>query len=299
MLLINYFLYKIASMKNNTETKKTKLFRKPSFRERENGDKDIIVEKHDKKNFIHDFFIPNAQKIDCLKFAHRTLYGEFKKSNKQFGKDNERTDFRRLVDTFQGKLSEWAEFFYFVAKGLECTSPDMIVTKGHENLDGKIKGIKTINKNTKGSTHYSNMLLLERDKYEGVFYIFGGDEPIIYDIHVFCRVAVLEKNNKYEKLDDYLKGIDESNLEEYIDIISKKRIVAEVSGILTAEMFEEIVRQGDDMVLKFHPEYDLYLGIKLVAENYFCILKDLKNKDEWVEEIKNELKNKNKCINSN
>ena len=263
-----------------------KHYRKPYFEKRENGGKNIKIHKLDRKTFIPDIYIPLNYRLDCLRFAHDTVYGELNKSNKSFDEKFERTKHQRLIDTFQGKLSECAEYIYFIGHGLECSAPDMRVFCGHENLDGEIRrAITNIKKNTKGSKHYSQIVLLERKKLnENGFYIFGDKPPIKYDITVFCRIAIENDKDEYEELDNYLKGINKNNLEEYISVFSKKRIAAEISGILTQEMLDSIIKNGDEMVL--NPKDDLYLGIKLIAENYFCLLKDLKNKDEWILELK-------------
>jgi hypothetical protein len=204
-----------------------------------------------------------------MTFAH---HGHHR--NHRSGGTNERKNGELFVNTFQGKLAEFAFYTLLKSYDINCPKPDLtLMEKGlWDDGDFTIKGKKI---SIKSAAHFSNLMLLEEKDWgaEGI-YIPSQQK---YDCFIFCRIHPdgkqilkdqhLYHENKVEK--QLLKNLLQVNWE------------ADFPGFVNHKDLVSIINDG--FIL---PKNSLLNGkIKMDATNYYIQSGDFKPIERAIERL--------------
>lgn len=187
----------------------------------------------------------------------------------------ERKNGEIFVDTFQGKLSEFATYKYCVERKIKCQEVDLTIGELNywDNIDMIIGGKNISIKSTKG---YSKFLLLECDNYdEEGNYKHPFNKKIKVDSFLLCRVQSATKSYVESKLKEqtmlYSDNVDKTKL---FHLLCNEKWEVELSGFLTKSDFKNNVIGSNHIMKK-----GFFMGNsseKMKVDNYYVFIDDLK-----------------------
>ena len=212
----------------------------------------------------------------CLDFSYRMTFGnEGEHRNHRSGGSIFRNKDQIFMDTFQGKLSEFA-FSNIVYKKSGKITPDLSVSKlgTWDAFDFKIDNRKFCIKSTK---FIGNLLLLETKDWDiSGNYLPSTDINKTYDAIVMIRISP----DVQKTLKTHLKNfLNEVNFRNFIDRITRVEWSYDSPGFITNQDFQYILKQ------KFIIPKGATLNgkTKMDAENYYVQAGDLRPIEELLE----------------
>ncbi|MCR4750200.1 MAG: topoisomerase DNA-binding C4 zinc finger domain-containing protein [Lachnospiraceae bacterium] len=155
---------------------------------------DLLIEGsnyylQNKKRFLAYATILDTDKKSCFDFAYDMSYGEKGEHRyKRSGGSANRTKGQIFINTFQGKLAEYALYRYLLSKNIDTTAPDVSEYERGvwDAFDLDCQGKHISVKSTKS---YGNLLLLEKEDWneKGEYLPNKGSEVCTYDYTVLVR----------------------------------------------------------------------------------------------------------------
>lgn len=223
----------------------------------------------EKKRFSAYASMIGNDKRECFDFAYGMSYGkEGEHRDSRSGGTMHRTSGQIFINTFQGKMAEYALYRYLLSKNIELEKPD--VSKYElgiwDSFDLTCQGKKLSIKSTKS---YGDLLLLEtKDWNENGEYIPNSDSGSSkYDYTVLVRFSPdgeqIMKDNKllYQRGTDISINIKEMLIEKVLNIDWKY----DFPGFI---YYSELVKMIRDKHIL--PQGALLNGkMKMDAENYY------------------------------
>lgn len=181
----------------------------------EAGDLRIEIESNsyhvqDKKRFLAYAQMLSADKQECFDFAYDMTYGRTgEHRDHRSGGTLQRTLGQVFINTYQGKMAEFALYRFFLSRNIQMEKPD---TGRYElgqwdSFDLECQGKHISVKSTK---EYGNLLLLETKDWNdnGEYVPNVGQENSSYDYTILVRFSPdgeqIMKNNKllYQKAEE-------------------------------------------------------------------------------------------------
>lgn len=228
------------------------------------------------KKFHSDFIfneLSSNQAIELSKnFAYAMTFGGQGHHRAVRGGGNHiRMNGEIFLNTFNGKLGEFAVYEYITRLGYEVTDVDLnIAGEGiWDNGDFIVEGV---NISVKTIKDYSQLLLLEStDWNQDGQYIpdLNNPEANQVDLHILVKLKGnidLEKDLKRKR-----KFYSELTLEEINELLKTYQVNANVVGFATTEMLQEAIR---DEQLVYQNEF-LGKSTLIQANNYYIQAGDL------------------------
>lgn len=236
---------------------------------------------------VNDYYItsrlPFEKNIDlsvedvelCLKFAYDMTFGsKGEHRNHRSGGRMIRRNGEIFIDTFQGKLAEYAFYNYFKMKNRIISAPDMN-TMGLTEWDGcdfELDGKQVAIKSTK---HFGNLLLLETKDWDsqGRYKPNYGTGHDAYDCFVLIRIkpdgtSIMKKNR-------WLYS-DSVSFDEIKSAIFNESWECNIAGFVSREELIYVINNGYIL-----PQRALLNGkTPMDAENYYVQLGDMHNISE-------------------
>ncbi len=218
--------------------------------------------------------------VSCINFSYDMAYGEGWHRNKRSGGGKVRKPGEIFIDTFQGKLAEFALYRYLSKRGINTTFPDIkIEGRGMwDSFDLECSGLHIAVKSTK---YYGNLLLLEtQDWNEKGEYIPNADAGIAkYDFFVLLRLFPDgEKEMKNSRL-LYSQKIEKKRLS---NVILSKDWKYDVAGYITNKDLIRLIQKRYIL-----PQGSLLNGrITMDAENYYVQAGDMRRGEDLAQHIR-------------
>jgi len=182
--------------------------------------------------------------LQCFSFAYEMSFGEGGEHRlSRSGGSHRRRKGELFINTFQGKLTEFAFFRYMEANGVPCSEPDLkTYDLGRwDSCDLEVSGCKL---NLKSTKFYGNLLLLETKDWntQGQYLpnLSSGDVAE-YDFFVLSRIAPdAEKLMKSSRL----LYRDRANEDELRARICDQSWEHDVAGWISKSEFRKIIAAG-------------------------------------------------------
>lgn len=234
-----------------------------------------------KKNFHDDGLLSEDDIENCFSFAYDMTFGNRgEHRNHRTGGQTRRRKGEIFIDTFQGKIAEFAFYKYCKGMGVEVSEPDMSVM-GLNQWDGcdfSFGGKQIAIKSTK---FFGSLLLLEtkdwNDNGEYIPNLGTGHE--LYDFFVLVKIkpdgASIMKRKRWLYSDEIKK-------DDLKAVICQESWQCGISGYITNEELIEII--SNDYVL---PQNSMLNGkTRMDAENYYVQDGDMHSIEEMFCDIR-------------
>lgn len=215
----------------------------------------------------------------CFEFAYEMSFGRGEHRNYRSGGDVQRTSGEIFVNTFQGKMAEFAMYRYLRKYGIQTTYPDLSIEGlgTWDEFDLEYEGLHMTVKSTK---YYGNLLLLEtKDWNEEGKYIPNMECGIVdYDYFILLRIAPDGQSIMKEQKMLYSNYIEK---EELGSLIYSVKWQYDIAGYITRK----------DLVRLISKKYILPKGAMLGngtvmdAENYYVQAGDMRKGEELVKRL--------------
>lgn len=239
----------------------------------ENGYKHFYITN--KRTFNSEGIISEENVLSSLNFAYAMSFGnEGEHRSYRSGGNVRRNQLQIFIDTFHGKLAEFAVYEKMQREGIPTTPVD-IETYGlgkWDSVDFRIKGYNTAIKSTK---HFGNLLLLETKDWEmNGIYIPTPDIPV--DFIILIRIKPFLEANKIELPTD-----EKSIYEVLYNIIMNITFEYDFAGIIGVKRVNEII-QNNQIILQ-----NDYLNSATImdADNYYCESGDMGSIHEFINHL--------------
>lgn len=195
-----------------------------------------------------------------------------------------------FINTFQGKIAEFAIYRYLADNRIVVTKPDLSISgKGvWDSFDFKYLDLHIAVKSTK---KYGNLLLLEsKDWNEAGEYIPGnGHEKVIYNAFVLLRLEPNGDELMRKKRILYSLSIERDYL---YDTVARQSWQYDIAGFIT----------NKDLLYLIKNEFILPQGVKLNeavrmdADNYYVQTGDMRTASELINGLRDYAsRKKNSC----
>ena len=204
----------------------------------------------------------------CVDFAYQmTFGGQGEHRNHRTGGTEQRDLLNQFQNTLEGKLAEYGLYDYLVKHDFAVVEPNLD-TYGEGIWDDVDLIVNDKRISVKSSTHFSQLLLFERDDWdENGFYIPNDqDENNCYVFFVFCRIkpdskAVFNSSALGDKLD----------LNTFKSVANHEHWALDIPGYITRKNLIRIIKER--FVL---PKGSKLNGKTIMdADNYYCQAGDL------------------------
>ncbi len=266
----------------------------------------LLVERNKvekKKKFSAYTSVKKEYMKKCFSFAWNMTYGgKGQHRTKRSGGSKDRKLSEIFINTFQGKLAEYAVYHYLKKNGLNANEPDTSVYElgiwDMYDIECQKRRISV-----KSTSSGGNLLLLEtKDWNKYGEYIHSRDEKSRYDYTVLVRIgaknndAELEDIKKIDEIIEITKNLDrlKADIDAEINLDSKNEIKNEIKE--KQDELKDLINSYDyeydfsfidyeDMVNMINNEdkqiicKDTYLNnkkTKMDAENYYFLMAEMK-----------------------
>jgi hypothetical protein len=214
--------------------------------------------------------ISEVDKKVCFDFAYEMVFGEGKHRRNRSGGKKIRKSGEVFIDTFQGKIAEYAMYRYFLENGIITSEPDITV-EGYGVWDSFDLEYGDMHIAIKSTKFYGNLLLLETKDWNAKGeYIPNSDcGTSKYDIFILIRLSPDGEEEMRKRMIIYSNLIDRNILE---DTILNKIWEYDIAGFIT----------NADLVRLINKKYVLPKGsllngrIPMDAENYYVQAGDMR-----------------------
>lgn len=230
-----------------------------------------------KQAFVSNCVLTNDDILDSFNFAYDMTFGERgEHRNHRSGGQTRRKNGEIFIDTFQGKLAEFAFYNYFINRNVYISKPDMS-TMGLMKWDGcdfDLNGKQIAVKSTK---YFGNLLLLETKDWDnqGLYRPNYGTSHEAYDYFVLIRV----------------RPDGTGIMKQHRWLFSNKVLYDELRNAIFAEQWKCNIAgyiSRDELVSIISDEYILPQNVmlngstKMDAENYYVQVGDMHNISELI-----------------
>lgn len=223
-----------------------------------------------KMKFENNGILSEQDIIECLDFAYNMTFatkGEHR--NHRSGGQARRKKGEIFVDTFQGKLAEFAFYNYCKKLKWNISYPDMsIMTLNKwDGCDFKLNGKQIAIKSTK---YFGNLLLLETKDWDqqGNYKPNYGTGHEFYDLFVLIRIKPEVTSIMKRKRWLYSDNVPYNEL---FDVILNEKWECNVAGFISHDELVSIINYGYIL-----PQHAMLNGkIQMDAENYYIQLGDM------------------------
>lgn len=238
------------------------------------------------KKFIPDGILNRQQIAESVGFAFDMSFGEGAHRLYRSGGTYNRTPREVFMNTFQGKISEYALYMYLNERNIQASQVDLRV-EGKGRWDSY--DIECYKKHiaVKSTKHYGQLLLLEtKDWDENGRYIPNLDtDNSIYDSFVLVRIK--------PSIDDELKNNNDFwtlRKEEMILELNRYEWEYNIAGFITDDDFKYIIEHDyiikkDQRIGKYKKDGE-YKGTKMDADNYYVQAYNMRNNNEFIQRMK-------------
>ena len=223
----------------------------------------VVIKNRKYFKFDKNTYVTTNQIKKVYDFARgMTFEGIGKHRQNRSGGTIKRTVYEIFIDAFQGKLSEYALYNYFKAKGVTSNVPDLeqaplgIWDKYDIRIGNKLISVKS----TKGQ---GSLLLLETKDYDSYGRYISTEDGIPENYDYFCFVRMVVSK-------DYVQ--DEIVFNNFEKFMEKQFFKFQITGFLDRKVLSESIIGGDMVVRK---GYYLNETVKMDADNYYCQACDL------------------------
>ena len=235
-----------------------------------------------KKEFICNGILTLENISECFDFAYGMTFGGMgAHRNHRSGGQMRRHLGEVFINTFQGKLAEFALYNYLTRVGrINLDAPDMNMMEltRWDSFDLYIEGL-TIN--VKSTKRRGNLLLLETKDwdFEGRYIPNKYSGCDMYDYFVFVRVDPDGEGIMREK---GLLHTDSADIKILREIILSERWRVNLAGYITGEeLIDEVIEPGH--ILPQNSTLNRYTHMD--AENYYVQAGDMHEIDGLLKEI--------------
>lgn len=215
-------------------------------------------------------------KQKCFDFAYDMAFGAGRHRATRSGGKRKRHTGEIFIDTFQGKVAEYAIYRYLMKYDIITTKPDMTV-EGYgiwDSFDLKYKNIHMAVKSTK---FYGNLLLLETKDWNnaGEYLPNRNNGTEKYDIFVLIRIAPDGEKEMRKNHILYSEQIDKENLKR---IVFKFDWSYDIAGFITNADFVRLIEKKYILPRGAILNDDTYMD----AENYYVQAGDMRTAQEMI-----------------
>lgn len=246
------------------------------------SERDNAYYANSKKGFSPSEELSRCDVQKCFGFAYEMSFGEDgEHRSHRSGGSHTRRKGELFINTFQGKLTEWAVFRCMQKNSVPCSEPDM-GTHGlgiWDSCDLEICGFKL---NIKSTKHYGSLLLLEtRDWNSQGRYLpnIGSEAVAEYDFFFLSRIR--PDGEKLMKSFRLLYA-DEADEDELRAVICQRSWEHDVAGWISRAELREIIADG--FIL---PRGAMLNGrVEMDAENYYVQAGDMHCLEDFLAEAK-------------
>lgn len=234
-----------------------------------------------KRMFEKDGIVSASDMETCFDFAYDMSFGEGEHRNHRSGGQKKRRAGEIFVDTFQGKLAEFAIYRYLQNAGIETTEPDLNV-EGYGKWDSFDLEYRNIHMAVKSTKYYGQLLLLEtKDWNKQGEYIPNLSNGISrYDYLILMRIKPDLSNALKEKRLLYSDKIERNTLHEIVESYAWEYNIA---GYINSK---DLIRLIDKKYIL--PQGALLNGeTKMDAENYYVQAGDMRAGKDIVKKLNN------------
>ena len=234
------------------------------------------------RNFIGLKFLTSDCIQMCFEFSYDMTFGlEGQHRNYRSGGSHNRKNGEIFINTFQGKLAEFAFYNLLNNYSINCQKPD---TSKYElgrwdSCDFVVRKKKI---NIKSTKYYGNLLLLEEKDWntEGVYLPNYNTENIsVYDYFILLRLKPSGEELMKMSRALYSNSIDRNILQRIIDSASWE---FDIPGFCTLNDFKLVIKDGFII-----PKGGLLNGkTKMDADNFYLQAGDLKSIEEIIKILK-------------
>lgn len=225
----------------------------------------------------------------CFEFSYEMAYGSGKHRNIRSGGEKNRFSGEIFINTFQGKLAEFAMYRYLKRYKIDTTSPDL-TAEGLGVWDEFDLEYGELHIAVKSTKYYGNLLLLETEDWneKGEYIPNAGAGVVNYDYFVLLRISPDGQSKMKEKSLLNSEHIEKGRLKELIHSVEWKY---DIAGYITKKDFVRLIEK----------EYVISKGAVLNgktvmdAENYYVQAGDMRRGEELIKRLlkyKLEIKNK-------
>lgn len=241
------------------------------------GENEYVV--NNKRKFKRLGDLNYEDKIICFEFAYEMAFGNGRHRIIRSGGKKGRRGGQIFINTYQGKMAEFAIYRYLLNKNILIAEPDTNV-EGYgiwDSFDLKYGSIHMAVKSTKS---YGNLLLLEtkdwNDKGQYIPNLYNG--VYHYDMFILVRLSPDGEKVMKENRILYLDSIDRNELKEIMVSIDWEY---DIAGYITNKDFIRLIAKG--YVL---PQGAiLNQGTRIDADNYYVQAGDMRTDEDMIERL--------------
>jgi len=226
--------------------------------------------------------ISNEDIDQCFNFAHGMTFGaEGEHRDHRSGGRHKRKNGELFINTFQGKIAEFAFYRFLEKEGIDSERPD---TSQYslgiwDNYDLSVKECII---NIKSTKHYGNLLLLETTDWNSEAEYIPNleiDNNHNYDCFVFLRLSPdgekLMKSQRFL----YENSVSTNELKKLIKSVKWEY---DIPGYITRELLKEAIK-GNYIL----PQKAMLNGkTEMDAENYYIQAGDMMSIDKLIAQLK-------------
>ena len=252
----------------------------------------MIFEKLKEEN--NSYFINRSKKFNgleyltsdciqmCFDFSYDMTFGlEGKHRNHRSGGSHNRKNGEIFINTFQGKLAEFAFYNLLINNSINCQKPDT-TTYDLGRWDSCDFVVRKKKINIKSTKYYGNLLLLEEKDWntEGIYLPnYNTNNISVYDYFILLRIKPNGEELMKSSRALYSNSIQKNNLQ---NIINSESWEFDIPGFCTLNDLKLVIKNS--FIL---PKGGLLNGkIKMDADNYYIQSGDLKSIEELINNIK-------------
>lgn len=218
-------------------------------------------------------------KTVCFEFAYEMAFGYGKHRMIRSGGKKGRREGQIFINTYQGKMAEFAVYRYLLSRDILTTEPDTNV-EGYGIWDSFDLEYESIHMAIKSTKSYGNLLLLEtKDWNEQGQYIPNLNNGVYnYDLFILVRLSPDGEKIMKEKRFLYLDSIERDKLKEIMVPIDWEY---DIAGYITNNDFRRLIKKGYIL-----PQGAiLNQGTRMDAENYYVQAGDMRTDNDMVERL--------------
>lgn len=234
------------------------------------------------RNFNAVASLSREDVTECFEFAYDMAFGEGHHRSYRSGGQANRKPGEIFINTFQGKIAEFAIYRLFQTKGLEISAPDM----SREGV-GIWDSVDFVYKNShiaiKSTSHIGNLLLLETKDWnaDGEYIPNIDRSESKYDYFVLIRIKPDGKKIMTSKRWFYSTQIEKQELKQVI--VESQNWEYDIAGYITNEELKWII--NNEYIL---PQNAYLQGsTPMDARNYYVQSGDMHRIEDLIDELKN------------
>ncbi len=229
-----------------------------------------------KKKFIKDGDISNDDIRECFDFAYEMAFGKGEHRKNRSGGKIRRKPGQIFIDTFQGKVAEYAIYRYLLKNQIKTSKPDFSI-EGYGKWDSFDLEYLNLHIAIKSTKYYGNLLLLEtKDWNENGEYIPNNNNGFNkYDMLILVRVLPDAEAEMKKRLMLYKEEIERVLLE---NIFFNLKWEYDIAGYITNKDLKRIIEK------RYILPKDAILNkrIHMDAENYYVQAGDMRSSKEML-----------------